>query len=267
MATACEGQDADLCVAGWSLVASAGAGQPVTVSGTLSFLIQDVDGAELFGLLVFLRIAHAPVARLSANLAVTRVAHWIARIGSARQRLDIDSTWIPGRARATTRRRERARPWPLPLPAPPAIQRGGHTFVQSASGRFCSAPRAHNTWLAPKRAAQRYNSGSPFLAFLPLNVLIELAGPVQARLCRQHRRAPAGISCLVSWHELRPRRSSASDGFSSDEELESNMWCPLLEGAYRRRFSGNEHVPQQQGCSAVVPPRTLREPSGAVVHR
>ena len=28
-------------------------------------------------------------ARLSANLAVTRMAHWIARIGSARQRLDI----------------------------------------------------------------------------------------------------------------------------------------------------------------------------------
>ena len=58
--SAYEGQDADLCVAGWGLVANAGTGQPVTVSGTLPFLIQDVDGAELFGLYMFLRIAHAP---------------------------------------------------------------------------------------------------------------------------------------------------------------------------------------------------------------
>ena len=49
--SAYEGDDADLCVAGW--------GQPVTVSGTLPFLIQDVDGAELFGLFMFLRIARA----------------------------------------------------------------------------------------------------------------------------------------------------------------------------------------------------------------
>ena len=35
-------------------------------------------------------------ARLSAILAVTRMAQWIAHVGSARQRLDIDSTWIPG---------------------------------------------------------------------------------------------------------------------------------------------------------------------------
>ena len=47
-------------------------------------------------------------ARHSANLAVTRMAHRIARVDSARQRLDIDMTWIPGRGRATTRRRERA---------------------------------------------------------------------------------------------------------------------------------------------------------------
>ena len=58
------------------------------------------------------------------------------RVGSARQRLDIDSTWTPGRGRATTGWRERARPWPLPVL--PAIQRGGHTFVQSTSGRVCS---------------------------------------------------------------------------------------------------------------------------------
>ena len=49
-------------------------------------------------------------ARLTAISAVTRVAHWIARVGSARQRLDIDSTWILGRGRATARRRERERP-------------------------------------------------------------------------------------------------------------------------------------------------------------
>ena len=55
-----EGQDADLCVAGWGLVANTSTEQPVTVSGTLLFLIQDVDGAELFGLFMFLRIARAP---------------------------------------------------------------------------------------------------------------------------------------------------------------------------------------------------------------
>ena len=46
-----DGQDADLRVAGWELANTAG-GQPVSVSGTLPYLIQDVDG--------FLRIARAP---------------------------------------------------------------------------------------------------------------------------------------------------------------------------------------------------------------
>ena len=57
--SAYQGQDADLCVA-VGLVANAGAGQPVAVSGTLPFLIQNVDGVALFGLFMFLRIAHAP---------------------------------------------------------------------------------------------------------------------------------------------------------------------------------------------------------------
>ena len=166
-----DGQDADLRVAGWELANTAG-GQPVSVSGTLPYFIQDVDG--------FLRIARAPAqyvtdssfaeqgvnqhgwkateasmsavggpvacrclgdslsvrkikahtapeavcagvitaedqagndladaacklvvlehraprsiraARHSANLAVTCMAHWIARSGSARQRRDVD---------------------------------------------------------------------------------------------------------------------------------------------------------------------------------
>ena len=57
--SAYEGQDADLCVAGWGLVANTSTGQPVTVSGTRPFLIHDVDGAEFFGLFMFLRIALA----------------------------------------------------------------------------------------------------------------------------------------------------------------------------------------------------------------
>ena len=57
--SACEVQDANLCVAVWELAANTGAGH-VSVSGTLPFLIQDVDWAELFGLFTFLRIAHAP---------------------------------------------------------------------------------------------------------------------------------------------------------------------------------------------------------------
>ena len=54
-----EGQEADLCVAGLGLVANAVSGHPVTVSRALPFLIQDVDGVELFGLFMFLRSAHA----------------------------------------------------------------------------------------------------------------------------------------------------------------------------------------------------------------
>ena len=77
-------------------------------------------------------------ARLRAISAVTRMAHWIARVGSARERLDIDSTWLPGRGCATARQGERERPWPLPLPALPTIWRRGHTFVDNTSGRTCA---------------------------------------------------------------------------------------------------------------------------------
>ena len=55
-----EGQDADLRVAGWGLVANTATEQPVSVSGSLPNVIQDVDGAELFALFMFLRIARAP---------------------------------------------------------------------------------------------------------------------------------------------------------------------------------------------------------------
>ena len=75
---------------------------------------------------------------LTAISAVTHMAHWIALVGSARQRLDIGSTWLFGRGRAIARQRERERPWPLPLPALPTIWRRGHTFVDSASGRICA---------------------------------------------------------------------------------------------------------------------------------
>ena len=55
-----EGQDADLCVAVWGLVANAGTGQPVTVSGSLPFVIQDVDGAALRTFLVPARRLSTP---------------------------------------------------------------------------------------------------------------------------------------------------------------------------------------------------------------
>ena len=42
-------------------------------------------------------------ARHSANLAVTCMAHWIAGVGFARQRLDIDAVWLPGRWPANAR--------------------------------------------------------------------------------------------------------------------------------------------------------------------
>ena len=46
----------------------------------------------------------------SANLAVACVSHWIARPGSAWQRLDIDAVWILGRANARRQERVRASP-------------------------------------------------------------------------------------------------------------------------------------------------------------
>ena len=52
-----EGQDADIRVAGWELEANTATEQPVSVSGTLPYPIQDVDWAELFALFMFLRIA------------------------------------------------------------------------------------------------------------------------------------------------------------------------------------------------------------------
>ena len=53
-------------------------------------------------------------ARQSANLAVSRMAHWIARVGAARQRLDVDDVWLPVSERALDARREhfhRQRHW------------------------------------------------------------------------------------------------------------------------------------------------------------
>ena len=82
-----EGQDADLCVAGWGLVANADTGQPVTVSGTLPSLIQDVDGAEVFGLFMFLRIAHAPAQYVTDSSFVEQGANQRGRKAPRPQRL------------------------------------------------------------------------------------------------------------------------------------------------------------------------------------
>ena len=82
-------------------------------------------------------------ARHSANSALTCMAHWIARVDSARQRLDIHAFRIPGRGRVHARRHERARPWLLPVPVLPATQvsEGFCGFVHAVS-----APGAHDPW-------------------------------------------------------------------------------------------------------------------------
>ena len=74
--SASEGQDADLCVASWGLVANTGTGQPVTVS----FFIQDVDGAELFGLFMFSRIARAPAQYVTDSRFVEQSVTLLAKI-------------------------------------------------------------------------------------------------------------------------------------------------------------------------------------------
>ena len=117
-------------------------------------------------------------ARLTASSAVTRMAHWIARVGSARQRLDIDSTWLPGRGRATARERERERLWPLPLPALPTIWRRWRTFVDSASGRI--RERCQH----PERATRR--NGSGLTALRATELLISCR---EARWCRVVRKS------------------------------------------------------------------------------
>ena len=65
------------------------------------------------------------------NLAVTRVAHGIARIGSARQRRDIDDGWIRASVCWTTRA------FATLAPALATIRRRWHTYVDSA-GRVCT---------------------------------------------------------------------------------------------------------------------------------
>ena len=45
---------------GWGRGANTGAGQLVTVSGTLPLVVQNVDGAVFLGFTMFLRIARAP---------------------------------------------------------------------------------------------------------------------------------------------------------------------------------------------------------------
>ena len=93
--------------------------------------------------------------------------HWIACVGAARQRLDTDSTWIPGRGPATARRRERARTL-VPTVASasrPSIKEGTRlSRAQGASARSSSNQSARHVVgaqapQAPERAAQRYNSG------------------------------------------------------------------------------------------------------------
>ena len=82
------------------------------------------------------------------------------RVGSARQRLDIDSTWIPGRGRATARRREREQPWPLPFTRPSGDEGTRlSTALQGAFARSASTQSARHVASdqaprAPERAAQ-----------------------------------------------------------------------------------------------------------------
>ena len=113
--------------------------------GLVSFIsADDQTGSDLFDAectLVVLEYRAPPIigaAKHSANLAVTCMAHWIARVGSATQRLDSDATWIAGRGRANAKRHERARSWHFPLLVLPTIQRRGRNSVESISGRACT---------------------------------------------------------------------------------------------------------------------------------
>ena len=96
-------------------------------------------------------------ARHSANLAITCITHWIARIVSARQRGDIDNVWIPGRGRAIAGRRERARPWPLVLPTSDHPETRAHVCRQRLRARLhaLSAPRAFDTRWVPWRSRRQ----------------------------------------------------------------------------------------------------------------
>ena len=190
--------------------------------------------------------------------------------GSARHRVDIDATWIPGRGRANARRHERVRPWPLLLSALPAIQRRGHSFIESFSGLVCPLCQPP----APERAAQRLSSG-----------LTALRGMESLISCREARWPPCSALCVGFYGGCVVRRSllnncpgdflcvtccwdsslvpSALRGwtvflgkfcvpcpahvaprahFTASEaeasEGRSNMWCPPLEAAYHHSIGG-----------------------------
>ena len=124
------------------------------------------------------------------------MAHCIAFIGSARQRRDIDETWIPRRGLVIAGRRELARPWVLPLPPLPTIQRRGNAFVDSASQRLCpplSAPRAYDARQVERAAALQIrldgSAGHRIVDLLQggkvVSVLCAVCGSYGGRVVRQ----------------------------------------------------------------------------------
>ena len=267
-------------MAGWDLVANAGAGQPVTVSGTLPFLIQDVDGAELFGLFMLLRIAHAlaqyvtgsfveqgvnqrgrkateastsawadlwrdvwceidaweglgdtlsvrkvkahtaPEAMLAGvitadhlagndlagaacklvprrtsglrGLPVTRMAHWIVRVGCARQRLGLAR---PGSLGVDERQRDGPRERDLGCQRSQPSSEEGTCLSRAPQGAFArSASTQHAVGAvvpqAPEHVAQRCNSGLTALRDLlqrgkVVSVLCSVCGSYGGRLVRR----------------------------------------------------------------------------------
>ena len=104
-------------------------------------------------------------ARHSANLAVTCMAHWIARVGTARRCLDINAVWILVRGRASAWRHERSRPWPPPWPRLPAFFGVGTILLKVSSGECARCQHLERTTRGrclkasgARRAALRFNS-------------------------------------------------------------------------------------------------------------
>ena len=173
------------------------------------FTADVLSGNDLADAACKLMVMEHRSAEHSRSEAVTRMAHWIARVGSAS--LDIDSAWIPGRA--TARRRERERPWPLPVPALPTSWRRGHTFVDSARGRICALcqhPERVTRGRCPgaagareRGAAQRFwLDGSACHIIVDLlqgykvvSVLCVVCGSYSGRVVRKSLRYETGLTC------------------------------------------------------------------------
>ena len=201
-------------------------------------------------------------ASLSANLAVTRMAHWIARVGSARQRLDFDSTWIPARGRATTEGASERDLGPCRCQrSRPSSEEGARwsrapqgAYARSASTQSARHVLGAQAPQAPERAVQRHNSGMTALRATELLISCREARWFQCSLCGSYGGVSSDGRCSATANGHRRTRRSHHPKRSHQQQLEE---C--------RRASAHQDdvAPQRQAPRAWPPGRAEAAASAA----